>query len=445
MAGKIAWPDDTDILELIQKHGTKRAAAEALGVASTTFKDHLKRRGLFAQAEALLQTPPPAARAHGVTVGEGEVTVTLPESEGAALGDYGDLLRQRGLDPEDWVVVSVKANKWNAMTSDKETGANQIVEMHQWTISLRPALHKLLAAPAVHVPRVKRTGPGPAPSEKPVTIVVEGDHQFPYHDQRLHEASVAMLRDLSRKYRLSEQVFLGDSGDFPTISRHDDHPAAMAPVNAVLQCTYDRFREKRDAAPNIRVRKILGNHDWRLESELLKRCERMYGITPAQRDGQELEIPALHLNRLLHLPELGIELVESRRGWQHGEIELVSGPRGLVVRHGWLTGSNTAERSLVKRGRSIIVGHIHRREQVFVWDPSMECERIGVVAGTMSMVRGGRDAEGNDAETFPNFAPLDNWLQGCVIVTKWPDGDFCAEHAKFVDGKLRWRDHTWVG
>lgn len=361
------------------------------------------------------------------------VWVTMPATDNPELGDYDKLLRDRGLDPDEWTVISVKANEWDAMTSDKKHGDNQIVRMRQWTITLKPAAAKILALPAVHVPTLKRSKVGAAPSQRPDTILIEGDHQVPYHDPDLHEASLRMIRDLARKHRLTEHIFLGDTMDLPTISRYPDHPAAMATVNECIQGGYELLRDKCEAAPNVRRRKLKGNHDWRLESELLVRAERMYGIRPASVTG-EAELPSLSLRRLLHLDELGIELVEDSRGWEHAEVEVVPGPLGLVVRHGWLVGAKTAENTVRKRGRSIIVGHVHRREHVFVWDPSMGCERVGVVAGTMSR---SRDAQ------FPHFAIEDNWLQGCVIVTRWPDDSFEVEHARWRGDALRWRSESW--
>jgi hypothetical protein len=437
---KYQWPDDDELLELLGKCGSFQALADAIGSSRGALMHRVRTRKLVECAAEVLRPAGQVSQDLGGAAGVKEtadtLTVTLPSGSNPELGDYDDLLRERGLDPGDWTVVSVKANKWNAMTSDKATGDNRIVEMHQWTITLKPSPHRVLILPAVHVPVVKRTSIGPPSSEKPELIVVEGDHQAPYHDPRLHEASVAMLRELAKKHRLAEHVFLGDTMDFPTISRHADHPNAVATPNECLQAGYNILREKREAAPNIRVRKLKGNHDWRIEGEQLSRSERMYGIRPAQEwEADEPEIPALHLNRLLHLDALGIELIEDPRGWQHAEVELVPGMYGLVVRHGWLTGAKTAAASVTKRGRSIIVGHIHRREHSFVWDPSAGCERQGVVSGTMSLVRD---------EDFGHFAPLDNWLQGCVVVTRWPDGDFCVEHAKYSNGALRWRDHAWA-
>ena len=358
--------------------------------------------------------------ASGVRQDGDTVSVTMPATASPKLGDYAEMLQERGLKPADWTVVSVKANEWDAMTSDKATGDNRVVRMKQWTITLKPAAHRVLIMPAVHIPAVKRRPMrvGSAASEKPETILIEGDHQIPYHDPELHEASVNMLRDLARRHRLAEQVFLGDTADFSNISRHADHPAASATPNECVQGSYNVLREKVEAAPNIRRWKLKGNHDYRLESEQLVRSERMYGIRPAQEwEATEPELLALHLSRLLHLDKLGIELVEDPRGWEHAEIELVPGPKGLVVRHGWLTGANTLEKSIKRRGRSMVIGHVHRDEQVRVWDPSMQCHRVGVVCPAMCLARDQR---------FPHYAVLDKFQQGCVIVTRWPDGVFQA-------------------
>lgn len=445
MAGhnRYTWPSDDELVQVVLQSPSKEVAAETLGVSRGALDHQIRVRKLTDQINGstvqVSRAPQEATeQPSGVRVTDDAVYVTMPRSgRELKLGDYETLLRERGLDPSEWVVTSLKANTWNAMTSDKATGDNRIVDMKQWTIVLKPAPHRVLIMPAVHIPVVKRTRVGPPASEKPETIIVEGDHQIPYHDPKLHAASVEMLGDLYKKHRLAEQVYLGDTGDYSTISKHPDHPAAAATPNECVQGSYNVLREKREKVPNIRVRKLKGNHDWRIEGEQLARSERMYGISPATRwEDKDKELPALHLDRLLHLPELGIELVEDPRGWQHAEVELVGGPRGLVVRHGWLTGAKTAEASVKKRGRSIIIGHIHRREHAFIWDPSMECERQGVVAGTMSLVRDLR---------FPHFTTLDNWLQGCVIVTRWPDGHFVVEHAVWNGEALRWRDYAWRG
>jgi hypothetical protein len=357
-------------------------------------------------------------------------TITEPPTPRPKLGDIGKLIRERGLDPDEWVVVSTTLNEWDGPVKG---GGTQ--RLKQWKVTLRRAPHLILASPAVHVPKVKPDRRLNVLAEMPEVIVVEGDHQVPYYDPKLHEASLSALEYLSVYHNLTQHVFNGDVGDYPSISRHPDHPAANAQVNDVIQGVYELLREKREAAPNARAVLLKGNHDWRVEAELLARAERMYGIRPASIDGVE-ETPALSLRRLLHLDALGIDLVEDPRGWEHGEVELVSGPAGLVVRHGWITGANTASRSLAKRGRSMIVSHAHSREQVYAWDPVLGIERQAAVAGTMSAVRG------SDGQ-YPHFSVCDSMLQGFVTVTIWPGGQFNIEHAIWNGEYLQWRDRRW--
>jgi hypothetical protein len=47
-------------------------------------------------------------------------------------------------------------------------------------------------------------------------------------------------------------------------------------------------------------------------------------------------------------------------------------------------------------------------------------------------------------ERFPHFAVCDKWLQGFVTVTRWPDGRFAIEHARWDGKALRWRDRSWT-
>ena len=107
--------------------------------------------------------------------------------------------------------------------------------------------------------------------------------------------------------------------------------------------------------------------------------------------------------------ELGVELVEDLRGWQHAEVELVPGRGGLVVRHGFVTGHNTAGRTLAKLGRSVIVGHDHSKASAYKLDYPERLLLQAHVAGTMSLCD----------ETWPHFAVEPDWHQGLVTATIW--------------------------
>lgn len=424
-------PTPAELDALLAQHGSNRRVANALDVDEKTVRRWRRDNG---QAPAPKTGRQPKAERPSITVKGDEATIVSAASPD--LGEIGDLIRERGLDPDEWEVVATTLNEWEALAyGGGPDGEPRTVTLRQRKVTLKRKVSLLLLSPATHVPELVHSIParrtvgewskGLRDGNAPRVYVVEGDHQIPYHDKALDAAATSLVYDLQPDVH----VFLGDTLDLPTISRHDDHPAAMATPQDCIDEAYAMLRRRAEAAPSARRLKLKGNHDWRMESELLKRAERMYGIRPAGED-----IPALSLRRLLHMDALGVELVEHPLGWEHAEVELIAGPGGLVVRHGWITGHNTAGRSLSKRGRSLIVGHNHSREHVFQWDPSAGVERQAAVAGTMSQARG---------ESFPHFAVCDDWLQGLVVVTHWTTGAFVIEHARWDGDALYWRDRRY--
>jgi hypothetical protein len=102
-------------------------------------------------------------------------------------------------------------------------------------VTLRRAPHLLLPEPAAHVPALVRPKAVHRSTARRKLIVVEGDHQAAVHDPELDAAATAMVADLQP----DEHVFLGDGCDFPTISRHADHPAEFgADVKTRLESYY---------------------------------------------------------------------------------------------------------------------------------------------------------------------------------------------------------------
>lgn len=328
-----------------------------------------------------------------------------------SLDGLESILRSHGLDPDEWFAGKMKC--WETYDGQRRT-----------TVSFTRIVSMSIISPARHVPALAKGPKVSHPPGVPELIVVEGDHQAPYHDPGLDACTTAFIREMQP----TEHIFLGDLIDLPTISRHPDHPAADATPQECVDAGYHILRRRAEAAPNA-VRKMLkGNHDWRLEGEQLARSERMHGLHPAGED-----VAAISIQRLLHLEKLGVELVEDSRGWEHGEIEVVPGGNGLVVRHGFVTGAGTAAKTMAKLGRSIIVGHGHQKESEFRLVYPKQRLQQGVVAGTMSR---------NDG-LFPHFTINPNWHQGFVTVMRWPDGTFVIEHAIYQNNHLYWRDKRW--
>ena len=421
--------DDAELVRDAPQHTSIAQLAKAKGIVPNSLVHYLQRNAdLDGRVRAALGKPAPRApkqmETPGMTVKEdGEVTVIGEAIRGelSRVKDAEQWLRDRwGFTEDKWIVTSCTGNSWEGPGGD-----GTLVTYSQVKGTFRKIADLGFLSPAVHVPAVVRTKSVRRTKNIPQTWVCEYDHQAPYFDERLDAAVTAMVADV-QPYG---HVFGGDLLDLPTVSKHADHPSAAATPQECVDAGYGILRRRAEAAPNAKRKKIRGNHDWRIEGEQLSRAERLHGLAPAG----EAEA-ALSLRRLLHLDALGVELVSDPRGWQHDEVEIVPGPYGLVARHGWLTGANTAEKSVRKRGRSIIVGHTHQPEHAWVWDPSMQCHRQGVVAGAQCLTRDIR---------FPHFAVLDGWASGPVVVTVHSDRNFMIEQTNWYEGKLYWRDRSW--
>lgn len=327
------------------------------------------------------------------------------------------LVRENGLDPDRYDIIATKLSKWGT------PGAEQ----RSVSATLRLKSEHVLPAPAdvdLQLPQAAIR----VSVHEPSRVIIEGDHHAPYHDPALD----ALLTRAHAELRPDIQVFLGDLGDYPTISKHKDHPAAMATVNQCIQGSFDILKARRFARPAPEAYLLRGNHDWRIEAEILARAERIYGIAAADQGDGERE-PLFSLRRALHLDALGVALLEDPRGWEHDELVLVPGPQGLVVRHGYLHAKGYAGKTVEKRGMSAIVGHGHRRETAHVWDAYTRTHRLGLALGVCSRTD----------KHFGHYAPENDWAQGAGFVEIWPDGRWVAEHMYYDDGVLTLRDRRW--
>lgn len=419
--------DRDAVAAAMREHGTVTAAARALDTDRRRLAEFIsKHEDLSAIRNGWTHATSAAksrSEASGMQVKDGAALVTGDVlAKGLKAQDAEGYLRKRwGLPEDTWVVMSVTVNEWQG---PKAGGEVVTFAQAKGVFRRRVDLAAIIPSPAGHVPDLVRPRALPRPSGTPELIVVEGDHQAPYHDPGLDACATEFVRDLQP----NEHVFLGDGMDFPTISRHPDHPSAMATPQECVDAYYHILRRRAEAAPNARRRKLKGNHDWRLEGEVLARSERMWGLRPADSD-----IPAIGVRNLLSLDKLGIELIEDIRGWEHAEVVLVPGGNGLVVRHGLVTGHNTAGRTMNKLGRSMLVGHDHSKEHAFRLVYPKQRLQQGMVIGAMCR---------ND-EVFPHFAKNPDWHQGFATVTRWPNGAFVLEHTIYHDGSLYWRDRRW--
>lgn len=350
-----------------------------------------------------------------------EGAFTLPP--GAQLGDLEALMRERGIDPADWHVERVTVNEWDALAHGGGVdGEPRVVKLRQLKVHLRN--RRMAVGPAVEVKQrhrpLKRSTRA---KDKPLLVAVLADQHAPYHDQELHGVVLRWLAEV----KPDELVLAGDGGDFPTISRHRDRLNWNASVQEVVQAQYGLYSDYRDAAPRARIRKLRGNHDYRLESELMNRAERMAFVRPADRAGEQPEHHLYSVRRLLHLEQLAIELVgEEGEDWEFGEVDVAP---GLAVRH-----KPPSQQLMARLNRSVFAGHTHRQaiRAVTTFDGGRGVVRTLVETGCLARIDKGL-----------GYAPDADWQQGFATAAVHQDGGLSFDLATWRDGALTWRGERW--
>lgn len=334
-----------------------------------------------------------------------------------------DLLRERGLEPEDWEISSVSLNEW-----DSPTGTGEVLK--QLKVHCRRVKSIVWPEPA----QINVDLPKPKPkknTDEPRRVVCVGDHQAPYHDKKLHELFLQWL-DVNRP---DEGILIGDTIDLPKISRHPDDPEWAATTQECINAAAQILYEYRAAAPETQWKKLAGNHDERLRRAVINNLADFYGLKPAE--VEELpDIPPIHSPRLLlRLDELDVEFIEPHGSYDHAQIRISD---FLAARHGWIARKNSgasAHATLDHLGHSIIVGHTHRQSRVHQTKFTIDGQpKVNTAVETGCMCR---------IEEGLGYAVAPDWQNGFAVVEVWPDGTFAIDLATYVDGVLLYRDQRY--
>lgn len=399
---------------LIEKHGTFQRVADALGMAASTVRSRATRLGV----KRPMQVENRKMQAGTTTSGDTVIIVTEPSPE---LGDIQEMIRSRGLDPDEWEVKNAVLNCW-----DSNAGEGEVIELRQLKVHLVRVVPIEFILP---VTDVKPRTPRKPVKNKAHTIMLLPDQHAPYEDKAAHQAVLAMLAHVQP----DEVGLLGDVIDLPSISKHRDNPAWSASVSDCIQGGFDLLRDYTEAAGGSRFWMLKGNHCFRLETELLLRAERMYGVSPASIDGEKQD-HALSLKRLLHLDRLEIEMIEPLREGDSYEFAVHQISERFEARHGWIVGQNSAQKSLDRVGRSLVVGHTHRQvlTRRTIYDGLGYRTIQAAECGTLMSIEGGG-----------GYTVNPDWQVGCAVAQIGSDGAETIDFASFDDGVLRWRGERY--
>jgi predicted phosphodiesterase len=212
---------------------------------------------------------------------------------------------------------------------------------------------------------------------KKQTILVGSDcHYWPGEATTAHKAFIKLCKQL----KPHAVVLNGDVFDGARVSRHDPLYKNDTPsVKAELEVCQDRLGEIEKAAHNAKLFWLYGNHDTRLW--------RYMRINSPEVEGA-----------------FGADLFDYFPGWHLGYVMHLNG--NTVIKHRWHQGIHATYNNVLKSGRNIVTGHLHKL-QVTPWG-DYNGRRYGVDTGTLAEPTGEQFAylEGNPVPWASGFAVL---------------------------------------
>jgi hypothetical protein len=391
---------------------SRSKVASRLGLVESTLNKRLREEGWTETIDAILKR-----EAHmepsispGVKEGkDGTLTFASEPIPPSSPWKPEAVMRAHGADPDEYVIVRVRFNRWGAPDSPSaqlrfdaipKASLFQFPEPTDWTPPPKPKKRRLKKG------------------EARVNIVI-GDHHAPHQDRTFHSLFLEYLAELQP----DEIDVNGDLFDFATISRHREREGYAQGVNEGLREGYGILRDYRHTCPDARILLKRGNHCERLLYMILDNARELHKIAPADE-----ELPALDLRRLLHLDDLHVEYVDEE--WDRAKT---TPSRKLSVRHGYTASKNSTEQMLSKLAGSTIQNHTHRLSLRFRTEHTGNSDeptvtRMGGEAGCACEIA---DGLGYYVGGEPD------WQNGALLNYIWPDsGDFLTQPIVYVPGRL---------
>lgn len=390
----------TQAKQLIEGGMSQRKAAAEVGIPQATLSEALKREGY--EPPKTSAGPDPA----GITKTDTDASITskpLADPRGVT---PDQLLEKHGLDPEDWIVTSIRVSEWGKIDEPmfqlrvNATRRDGFVVIPTFGDDFTPWEYGQVEEYAAR------------------QVALIPDLHAPFHD----ESALAAVCDLLADERPDQVIFLGDVADFSMLSKHRTHRRFGALVNETNNVVVTNFRRVREAVPDAQIVLLPGNHDDRLLYAVQDAIPELSHTTPGRLPGDPDVLPdALGFRTLWRLDELGIELVDE--DWKLAQYGITP---ELSARHGYLTGNNSERKLLEKHGRSQVHGHDHRGSLIYRTKHDPLDIRVAMSCGTLSEVK----PDGLGYEPDPDWTPGMGWCQ------VWDDGLFQLSFLPYVKNKL---------
>lgn len=322
-----------------------------------------------------------------------------------------EMLEERALDPDAWVVERATVNEWTMANGDSATQT-------KFTVRPRPEPLRPARAEGWKPPKPKARKAGVTE-----TTFLCGDHQAPYIDEDLHQSILRWLAEV----KPPNGVIGGDGLDLPSVSKYAKTAGWNASVNECVDSFYRVLCEYRAASPDTRWVMLEGNHEARLHAHLMRQFDEGASIKRAG-EGE----PLMSIPYLMRLDELGIEYVDNYPHSVHKITPTVGAIHGNIVKK---DAGASGHAALIQRGFDLYHFHIHRQALTpHTWHDidGEPYTRWACEVGAACRVKEGLSHTVNA-----------NWQNGAATATVDKEGNHTPELLTWVGGKLRWRGDSW--
>lgn len=240
------------------------------------------------------------------------------------------------------------------------------------------------------------------PAAGPIGII--SDIHLPYHSDAALAAAVRQMK----RAKVRGILINGDAVDFYAISRWEKNPAERD-FKRELEQARQFFAWLRQEFRRVPIVLKTGNHEERWAAWL-------YQHAPEISD-----MPEMGLEKWLHLPAAGIELVDDKRPVMVGKLTVLHGhelPRQLA------SPVNAARGAWVRTKSTVLVGHHHRtsgHSEPNMWHEETFSWSIGCLA-----------------DLTPEYARINAYNHGFAVCDVAADGSFDVHNYRIAaDGAVR--------
>jgi hypothetical protein len=340
-----------------------------------------------------------------------------------------DLLRETNTDLDKWFVASHTINTWEQAQAGEEEP--EIVTLYQVKARLEKRLIDYLK-PANKIEFSLKRGRKNKENHKKVLFIPDTQHGHvwskdytklePIHDRKGIDAVIK----LAREWQPEVVVLLGDMLDLAQWSlKYPRPPEYRQTTGATINELYYDLCRIREACPNSEIVWLEGNHEARIQKALTEILPESVHLAPA---GETQ--PALCIERLLHLEDLGIEYIKPFPAdyWLWGCIQIT---------HGEGHGKGVTTKLAKTKSYSMVKGHGHGLE--------LSCSRVETPKGSKNITVMQPGCLCRIDGTVPGVSPRPDWQHGVGFGILDKEGQEHLWAAPIHEGRLYFEGKVYQG